>query len=861
MKRFFIGIGLVAAVLGIAAYLVTQRLSVEELRPAIERDLAEALRLDVQVVGPLKIELFPEIAVEIEDVRVANLPGRPSPYMLQVGRLALEPRLLPLFRRMLVIDSLELHDVELRIEPDEQGDWSLRPDLDELEEAPTTTDKDPLALVIEQVEVLDLEVYFDRHAEEDVTTLRVRELFAKSDGPESPLSIEARGSFEGSVFEIEADTGTLTELLEPIGPVPLAVRLSLPDMEIEAEGMLGHPRTLAGLELRFDAELRDLAGLFRNLDLVLPPMGAVELSGILVERDSFFGVEQFLARSAPQDPLRIEIEGSVRDVVSLEGVDLSLRVVAPDADIFKELTLVSLPGVPLRAMLEIDDEDGSLGVEGQADVIQVGRFKLSMEGVFGDLRRLRELDLRVGLETERLDAIVSSLAREISWKIPELGAVEATGRLSLEGGSLGLEEIEARVGDPATFQLRATGSIGNLMEIQEVSIEARLEAESSRNVAALFDREIPEIGPLTASMSIQDRDGSLGIENLAVALGSTDRLQILLEGGFDDLLDLEEIVVDASLTARDLALLGDFVDLDLPAVGPVAFRGKLRGSVDSLVSTGRLGLGQTVVDGELQAALSPGGRPRVDLRLDSPRLHLPDLIRPARDQRRMAGAREENGFDMRRWWRGQQSLSLDFLRDFDGTLRLEADRVTGYELLDLAELGLSARLEDGSLVVDEFGAGYEEGRVVGSLEIDARPASPRAKLELDAYSIDLTRLIAQFDESTEYAGKVDLLIDLETQGTKVDEVRQNLQGRFAAMLRDGALVNEYSRAFSFNFLRVSVPSLAPPQWRRHPCTAYFSWRRSRMASQRWKSSIFRAGGSRSAVGDVSIWRTMSSISA
>ena len=79
-------------------------------------------------------------------------------------------------------------------------------------------------------------------------------------------------------------------------------------------------------------------------------------------------------------------------------------------------------------------------------------------------------------------------------------------------------------------------------------------------------------------------------------------------------------------------------------------------------------------------------------------------------------------------------------------------------------------------------------------------------LELDAYSVDLTRLTAQFDESTEYAGKVDLLIDLETQGKEVDEVRANLQGSFAAMLRDGALVNEYSRAFSFNFLRVSVPS-------------------------------------------------------
>ncbi len=41
------------------------------------------------------------------------------------------------------------------------------------------------------------------------------------------------------------------------------------------------------------------------------------------------------------------------------------------------------------------------------------------------------------------------------------------------------------------------------------------------------------------------------------------------------------------------------------------------------------------------------------------------------------------------------------------------------------------------------------------------------------------------------------------------EVRSNLRGFFGAMLRDGSIVNQYSKALSFDVLHVSMPSFRP----------------------------------------------------
>jgi uncharacterized protein involved in outer membrane biogenesis len=802
LRQLGIGVVLVllALIIPVVAYWLGGERSLEELRPSIERELTEVLDLRVTLSGPIRIEWAPRLRLSAEDVRIANLPGRPSPSLLTVARLSLDPQILPLFRNMLVIDALEMEDAELRIEPDAQGDWRLRPHLDQLDESADAVPGDPIALSIQQLRISDLEIYFHRPGEEQITTLEVTQLTLASESVGHPLSFEVRGAFEGSAFTIEAGMGSLTEFVEGSETFPIELRARLPNSSIDAKGTLGNPRSLAGMNLAVEAEFTDAA--LRVWKIALPPLGPYALTGTLIGRDGAIGIDGLSLRSDHGRGLEIEIKGDVHDLVHAQGVDLSLHASAPDANVFRNLTSLILPDVPVKLDLELDDDDGSLGIEGELELAHPEVFELVAQGVFDDLRSRSELDVEVGLEAPNLGAFSGALTQRIAGGLPQLGPVKASGRLVLHGDRLGAEKIDIQIGDPAAIWLNATGSIGDLLGLHDVALDARLGAASARRLAALYQREIPEIGSVAAAFSIRDADGSLGVEDATLQVGDAGgNFQLKLSGGFDDLRKLEAVSLTALLEARDPEILGALGGLELPLAGPVSFRGEVRGSAGQLAVDGRLSARATSLQARLRARLSPGERPTLDLLIESPFVDLADILRPTSEETD-GGERTHAAAT---WWNSDKALPFEVLRGFDANLVVKADRMHGYELFEVQAVELTAELLAGRLNVTHLGADYEAGQVSGKLEIDARPGIPSARLELETFNVDLTRMMSQFQSNPGYAGLLDLSVDLATHGTTGPELRSNLDGFFGAMLRDGAMANRYARAVTFDILHVSIP--------------------------------------------------------
>jgi hypothetical protein len=80
--------------------------------------------------------------------------------------------------------------------------------------------------------------------------------------------------------------------------------------------------------------------------------------------------------------------------------------------------------------------------------------------------------------------------------------------------------------------------------------------------------------------------------------------------------------------------------------------------------------------------------------------------------------------------------------------------------------------------------------------------------------LDLTKLMAQFEEDTRFAGLVDTSFDLRSRGRTALDLRANLSGTFYAVQRGGTLALDYSRRFVTNMVKVSLPDLqfeAPPR--------------------------------------------------
>ena len=117
-RRWLLALAIVALLI-VVTELVVRLVPVDAYRGVIESRLGLALGLDVELAGDVHLSLLPSLHVAVQDVRVANLPGRPSPFLARVGEFEVSLNLWPFVRhRELEIRSLYASDVALHIEPD-----------------------------------------------------------------------------------------------------------------------------------------------------------------------------------------------------------------------------------------------------------------------------------------------------------------------------------------------------------------------------------------------------------------------------------------------------------------------------------------------------------------------------------------------------------------------------------------------------------------------------------------------------------------------------------------------------------------------------------------------------------------------
>ena len=94
--RILLWLGGGVLALGILALLLIPMLvDVNRYRDVIERRAEEALGREVDL-GPMKLSLFPALAIRIQDVRIGALPGEGQDDLLTLRGLRVGARLLPL---------------------------------------------------------------------------------------------------------------------------------------------------------------------------------------------------------------------------------------------------------------------------------------------------------------------------------------------------------------------------------------------------------------------------------------------------------------------------------------------------------------------------------------------------------------------------------------------------------------------------------------------------------------------------------------------------------------------------------------------------------------------------------------------
>ena len=803
LRRTILVLASLAALLVVADQLFGF-ISLADRKGVIETRLSEAIGLPVRIHGELGLDVLPQLEVEAHDVVVENPPDRPSPELLRIGRVELGLNPWQLLRRRVEIRWLRIADAQVHLEPDADGSVSLPFEFEEMSEDEPSGDA---AIRIRSIELENVDVFFRRSEGDHVTSVHVDRLKLDADDLDDRIDLGLRARYDGGEVDLGGQLGTLRELQTTTRPWPVFLEGRLLESDIEIDGAIESPGTLQGLDLAFSLLIPDFGARLRDEGYTVPRIGAVRAEGRLTRADGVLGLARLSAVTVEREPVHASVQGVIADLQQFSGVALDLELES-NLNLLQPFVDRELPaGITLVAQAKIDDRDGTLGIEGTARATDPAeRVVLTLDGGHDDLSRIAEIE--VGIELRATDLAALAEVAELDLTLPDIGPLEAHGKLRDRDGAFSLRGVVVKLGQLEDLWLQLEGDIHDLGKLGGVLMTARFGDPDTADTPARLGVDLSGFGSMVGEAIVSDEDGTLGIERFEVRAGRADAVQLIVTGSFEDLRSTDEIVVHAELNARDLQQLGKMIGADLPPIGPVSFVGQVTGSDEELRSTGEVRLDQTVLSGEWLASFAPATQPHVRARLRSPHVRLRDLglyDRPegAPQVASPAQARErpvavDDGFDP------------EALRRVDLDLSLKVDRITGLDERELENVTLSIKLDSGRLEADGYAVGGTEElptRIEAHFVLDGRGQTPDHALAVEASGVDIGEWMRQLQVEGQHSGLADALLDLRTRGRTTEEMRNNLDGYAGLTLRGASLVSKTARRFVISVATVAFPTL------------------------------------------------------
>jgi hypothetical protein len=368
---------------------------------------------------------------------------------------------------------------------------------------------------------------------------------------------------------------------------------------------------LETIDLKLQAQSHTTYALSTLIGQELPELGPLSGEARLHTVSGRHRLDQLHIQTIETAPLTAAVSGSAEHVILLP--ELRIREIKLDAtastDDTGQLNAVfglkdGIPPIgPLKAQTRISGDDQNLVIDevsmaaGQEDLLLV-----NLSGSLGKLSPANQwqpentsLSFRASSSSSR------ALAGTLGYRIPELGPLAAQANIRGKKKKVSMDSAQLRLGDLDNPAVQATGYINDLFAMKGVKLGARLHLDGSRFAAfADFDK-LPELGALTGYLKISDSDGTLGIDLLQVETSQPELLSLKVDGRFDNFKDPSTLLLNSSLNARDLQLIGAIFDRKWPAIGPVQLDSQIKKSGKGKEFNSTLTAGETEVQTKLNA--------------------------------------------------------------------------------------------------------------------------------------------------------------------------------------------------------------------------------------------------------------------
>ncbi len=598
---------------------------------------------------------------------------------------------------------------------------------------------------------------------------------------------------ETSAFDV---TGHLkgSKLALALGDV--SGKLSGSGVDVAISGTVGDLIALNGIDLQLKGSGKDLSEVGPAIGEKLPATDKFTVQGRLTGSTKALSLKE-AEGSASRGNLKLSLQGGIKDLIMLSGMDLKLTASGKD---------LAKIGPLIGEKLPVTDDFTVQGrLTGSAKVLSLseaqgsahqGGLSLALDGGIKDLLNFSGMDLKLDGSGKDL----SEVGPIIGEKLPATGEFTVKGRLTGSTKALALQSFQGRVGRGG-LRLSLDGSTKNLIALSGIDIKFKGSGTDLAEVGPIIEKKLPT----TDNFAVQGRlMGSAKALSLREAMGraSRDGMSVAFNGGITDVLAPRGINFRLKASGKELAAIGPLVGTNLPKLGPFDVSGRLSGSAKAIsLNEFSAMVDKSDFNGLVKVEFIK--RPKITIRLESSVIDFTTLMKSLeKDEQKTA----DKGMQKRRLF-SDDPLPFDALKKVDADIVLKAKNIHAKDArLEFGHLELI--LEDSNLSINKLEATYKKTKISGNLHID--PGSPpQVATNFLVQNFNLGDFLKETGKSDQVRAIVDIAAHGKSSGGSVHGLMSDLDGSIGAVMGEGYL-SKY-----LDLISVDLSKKARLFWGRH----------------------------------------------
>ncbi len=288
-------------------------------------------------------------------------------------------------------------------------------------------------------------------------------------------------------------------------------------LNVAVNGEIKDLIAFSGVDLKVKGSGRDLAEVGAIIDRKLPATDEFTLEGRLTGATEALSLMNAQA-TARRGRLHLTLNGAVKNLLTLGGLDLRSKLTGTDLAEFGEIIGAKLPATDqfeIQGRLAGSVKTLSLKqADGKAKWRSVS---LALKGEIKNLLDLGGLDLHFQSSGKNL----AEIGPITGLKLPPTDEFALQGRLTGSGRALSLQEArgQARRG---SLSLEATGAIKDLAALAGMDLRLKAGGKELAEIGPLVGTTLPELGPFDFSGHLSGSAQSFSLGDLTAVVDQSD---------------------------------------------------------------------------------------------------------------------------------------------------------------------------------------------------------------------------------------------------------------------------------------------------------------------------------------------------